>query len=83
MEECFENRELAPYFELNQEIHSRILHAARNKTLIALAKSLGDRLRRARYMANISTTRWAQASRSTLRFLTRSSSETARSSANS
>ena len=61
MEECYEKRELAPYFELNQEIHSRILHAARNKTLIALAKSLGDRLRRARYVANISTTRWAQA----------------------
>ncbi len=61
MVECFENRKLAPYFELNQEIHSRILQAARNNTLNAVAKSLGDRLRRARYMANISTTRWAQA----------------------
>jgi DNA-binding GntR family transcriptional regulator len=61
MVECYENRDLASYFELNQEIHLRILQAARNKTLSAMTKSLGDRLRRARYMANISTTRWAQA----------------------
>jgi DNA-binding GntR family transcriptional regulator len=61
MVEHYENRELAPYFELNQEIHLRILQAARNKSLSAMAKSLGDRLRRARYMANMSTTRWAQA----------------------
>jgi len=61
MVECYENRELAPYFQLNQEIHSRILQAARNNALSAITRSLGDRLRRARYMANISTTRWAQA----------------------
>jgi DNA-binding GntR family transcriptional regulator len=58
---CYENRQLAPYFELNQEIHLRIMQAARNHTLSGLSKNLGDRLRRARYMANISTTRWAQA----------------------
>jgi DNA-binding GntR family transcriptional regulator len=57
----YEKRELAPYFEINQEIHLRIFQAARNKSLSAMAKSLGDRLRRARYMANMSTTRWAQA----------------------
>jgi DNA-binding GntR family transcriptional regulator len=61
MVEHYENRELAPYFELNQEIHLRIFQAARNKSLSAMAKNLGDRLRRARYMANMSTTRWAQA----------------------
>ncbi len=61
MAECYEKRELAPYFQLNQEIHARILRAARNDTLSNITKGLGDRLRRARYMANISTTRWAQA----------------------
>jgi DNA-binding GntR family transcriptional regulator len=61
MVECYENRELAAYFEINQEIHFRIQQGARNKTLNGMAKTLGDRLRRARYMANISTTRWAQA----------------------
>ena len=83
MEECYEKRELAPYFELNQEIHSRILHAARNKTLIALAKSLGDRLRRARYVAKSRRLAGLRRSRSTPIFLTRSRSETVRSSASS
>lgn len=40
---------MAPYFELNQEIHSRIPHGT-YQDVIALAKSLADRLRRARYV---------------------------------
>lgn len=57
----YEARELAAYFKLNQEIHERILDAARNPTLATLHRSLAGRVRRARYMANMSATRWAQA----------------------
>jgi DNA-binding GntR family transcriptional regulator len=58
---CYGRRELASYFQLNQEIHARIRRASHSKTLMGIAQSLGDRLQRARYMANISTTRWAEA----------------------
>ena len=49
------------YFELNQQIHENIQKAARNPTLIASYNNLSGRIRRARYTANISTHRWAEA----------------------
>jgi DNA-binding GntR family transcriptional regulator len=49
------------YFAANQAIHEAILEAARNPTLIALYRGLAGRVRRARYMANMSPRRWAQA----------------------
>lgn len=57
----FERRELGPYFALNQAIHEKILDAARNQTLAGLYRGLAGRIRRARYMANMSTTRWVKA----------------------
>lgn len=54
-------RERPPYFDLNQQIHEKILDAARNSTLTAAYVNLSGRIRRARYTANISATRWAQA----------------------
>jgi DNA-binding GntR family transcriptional regulator len=57
----YHRRELAEYFRLNQQIHERILAAAGNATLQAMHDSLAGRVRRARYMANMSPQRWAQA----------------------
>lgn len=53
--------ELSHYFALNQRIHELILSAARNPTLAALYRSLAGRIRQARYLANMSPERWAQA----------------------
>lgn len=57
----YEARALRPYFQANQAIHERILAAARNQTLSALYRSLEGRLRQARFVANMSEKRWAQA----------------------
>lgn len=57
----YEARALRPYFHANQAIHERILAAARNQTLSALYRSLEGRLRQARFVANMSDQRWAQA----------------------
>lgn len=57
----YESRDLKPYFETNQAIHERILAASRNQTLTTLYLSLEGRLRQARYVANMSDQRWAQA----------------------
>lgn len=51
------------YFQLNQKIHEKILEAAENPTLTQLYKGLSFRIRRARYMANITQERWDQAMR--------------------
>jgi DNA-binding GntR family transcriptional regulator len=53
--------ELAEYFRLNQRIHEAILIAARNPTLARLYRGLAGRVRRARYLANMSKPRWDQA----------------------
>ena len=57
----YHRKELAEYFRLNQQIHERILAAAGNATLSALHSGLAGRVRRARYMANMSPPRWRQA----------------------
>lgn len=57
----YERGELASYFAANQQIHERILEAADNRTLSALYRSLEGRVRQARYLANMSDARWAQA----------------------
>ena len=59
----YEARELRRYFRTNQKIHEMILTAARNRTLSSLYRSLEGRIRQARYLANMSTSRWTQAVR--------------------
>lgn len=54
-------RDLSGYFRINQQIHELILKAARNPTLTSLYRSLAGRIRQARYLANMSRSRWAQA----------------------
>ena len=53
--------ELQPYFRLNQRIHELILEAAGNPTLANMYRGLAGRIRRARYLANMTPQRWAQA----------------------
>lgn len=57
----YRRRELADYFRFNQAIHEKILEAADNPTLAAMHASLVGRIRRARYMANMSEKRWGKA----------------------
>jgi DNA-binding GntR family transcriptional regulator len=56
-------RNLERYFALNQRIHEGILAAARNPTLAQMQRGLAGRVRRARYLANMSAARWAEAVR--------------------
>ncbi len=53
--------ELPEYFALNQQIHEAILAAAHNDTLTVHYRSLSTRVRRGRYMANMTRERWDQA----------------------
>ncbi len=61
MVKYYEQRDLANYFDVNQHIHEAILDAARNETLSTQYRSLATRVRRARYVANMTQERWAQA----------------------
>jgi DNA-binding GntR family transcriptional regulator len=54
-------RQLPEYFRFNQAIHEAIMDAARNPVLKATYQSLAGRIRRARYVANMSEERWAAA----------------------
>ncbi len=49
------------YFELNQAIHARLLLLSGNPALASTHDKLNLRLRRARYFANVSQTRWDRA----------------------
>lgn len=53
--------ELSDYFRLNQQIHESIIAAAGNPALTQIYRGLSVRIRRARYMANLSKARWDRA----------------------
>ena len=53
--------DLAGYYAANQKIHEGILSAACNPTLTAHYRALSARVQRARYVANTTPDRWAQA----------------------
>lgn len=57
----YRDRDLASYYAANQRIHEAILAAAKNPTLTAHYRSLYARVQRARYVANTTPDRWAQA----------------------
>lgn len=61
MLESYQARDLAGYFRTNQAIHHAILLAARNETLTNSCQALSARMQRARYVANMSEDRWAEA----------------------
>jgi DNA-binding GntR family transcriptional regulator len=57
----FEKEELPEYFHLNQEIHERILKSAQNPLLSDIYRTVAGRVSPARYRANLSKSRWADA----------------------
>lgn len=57
----YEKGDLPEYFHLNQEIHERILASARNPLLTDIYRSVAGRVSPARYRANMSKPRWAEA----------------------
>jgi DNA-binding GntR family transcriptional regulator len=61
MQAQYQRRQLAEYFRLNQAIHEAIMDASRNAVLKATYLGLAGRIRRARYLANMSEVRWAEA----------------------
>lgn len=57
----YEAGRLPEYFKANEAIHSSILNAARNDTLASQHRMLSARVRRARYLANMTRERWEKA----------------------
>ena len=57
----YQKGDMPGYFRHNQRIHEIIMEAAGNSTLSSMYQSLAIRVRRARYLANMSTERWQQA----------------------
>ncbi len=57
----YRKRALGPYFKANQQIHEAILAGARNPVLSEQYQQLAARMRLARYRANMSDARWAEA----------------------
>ena len=58
-------RDMHGYFQFNQMIHQKIVHAARNSVLQTTYTAMTNRLRRARFSANTSRNRdrWSEAMR--------------------
>ncbi len=61
LERHFETGDLAGYFKVNEAIHEAILAGARSKTLVESTRALSARVRRARYLANMTPARWTRA----------------------
>jgi len=61
MHAAYERKNLMSYFKLNQQIHEAIISAAKNQVLSEQYTMLSNRLRRARYQANMSDQRWSEA----------------------
>ncbi len=57
----YRRRERLEYFRLNQYIHEKIVEASGNAVLVNVYTQLNGRIRRARYLANLSSARWDQA----------------------
>lgn len=61
MVKAYQVRDRQSYFQANQDIHQALIRAANNEILEGHHKLLAGRVRRARFMANLSDERWAQA----------------------
>ena len=61
MHAAFRAGDMPAYFELNQKIHGAILTAARNPMLISHHRKVAQYVQRARYQANRTPQRWAEA----------------------
>lgn len=58
---AFKAGDRAGYFQANQDIHNALILLAGNPTLESHHRTLATRVRRARFMVNLSDERWAQA----------------------
>ncbi|HEY0835913.1 MAG TPA: GntR family transcriptional regulator [Azospirillum sp.] len=65
----YARRDLRNYFKLNEAIHRAILAAADNPVLTGMYQSLAGRIRRVRFIANMSRERWDEAVREHERIL--------------
>jgi len=61
MRACHKRGDREGYFELNQAIHVRLFALSGNPVLVSTHDKLNLRLRRARYFANVSQSRWDSA----------------------
>ncbi|MDH3195739.1 MAG: GntR family transcriptional regulator [Hyphomicrobiales bacterium] len=61
MHAAFEAGDMPRYFDLNQRIHGAILAAARNPMLLGHHRKVAQLVQRARYQANRTPHRWAEA----------------------
>jgi len=59
----YERGDLEGYFQYNQAIHLEIVEASGNAILASAYRQLNANVRRARYMANLSSERWSEAVR--------------------
>lgn len=58
---AYKARDRQAYFHANQDIHNALIEGAQNDVLEAHHRMLAVRVRRARFMVNLSDERWAQA----------------------
>ena len=58
---CYRRQDRLAYYKLNQAIHLAIIEGAGNATLAQTYGALNGRIRRFRYMANLSGERWDHA----------------------
>ncbi|BCB59718.1 MULTISPECIES: GntR family transcriptional regulator [Halomonadaceae] len=61
MLEHYRHRDLATYFEINQQIHESILAASRNEVLQEMYSNLSQRVKRVRYSKKMTQKFWSQA----------------------
>lgn len=61
MLDAFAARDRQTYFQANQDIHNALIEAAQNEVLEYQHRLLAMRVRRVRFMANLSEERWVQA----------------------
>lgn len=57
----YEKGDRKGYFRVNEEVHRLIIEASGNAALPRLLRTVSGQVRRARYTANLSKERWAQA----------------------
>ncbi|KIT16860.1 GntR family transcriptional regulator [Jannaschia aquimarina] len=58
---AFRKGDRKSYFEANQDIHGALVEGAANAVLSAQHRTLATRIRRARFMVNLSEARWSEA----------------------
>ncbi|MEL6511153.1 MAG: GntR family transcriptional regulator [Pseudomonadota bacterium] len=58
---CYENGDRPGYFKANRDIHNTLFEAARNPVLSQHYTMVSSKVERARLLANVSDSRWAQA----------------------